>query len=349
MLVYSSLDDLSSRDIALVSYDNRRSLFSSIEWFRCLAQHGLPDDTEIRIYVAAGDGEADEKCFLFCASKAGTRALSSLSNFYTMEFCPIFSSDRCDKSGLLNEICRYIAREEPRWHSVNLKLLIADKDHTGLLRAALAASGFRLNEYFQFENFYTETKGMDFHEYYNLRPSRVRNTIKRKEKKLSRAHEFSVRVFPGYDDDAIDDYAKVYARSWKDSEQFPNFIRELCRLASRLGILRMGILSVDGQATAAQIWLLSGRKAIIYKLAYDEAYGEFSVGSILTREMAQYILEHDRVEEIDYGVGSEPYKKEWMDRKNDLIGIEAFSGKTLRGNLLTARSLAARMARKFRA
>ena len=85
---------------------------------------------------------------------------------------------------------------------------------------------------------------------------------------------------------------------------------------------------------ASQIWLLSGLKAIIYKLAYDEVFKAFSVGSILTNEMAKVILKNDRVEEIDYGIGSEPYKKDWMNDKRTLIGIEGFNTRTAGGIVL---------------
>jgi CelD/BcsL family acetyltransferase involved in cellulose biosynthesis len=131
----------------------------------------------------------------------------------------------------------------------------------------------------------------------------------------------------------IDAYERIYALSWKDGEEFPRFIREMCRTAAELGILRMGVLHVDDVPAAAQLWLLSNGKAVIYKLAYDEAFRDYSVGSILTRDMMKYVIEGDSVGEIDYGIGSEHYKADWMTEKRSIMGLEAFNMRNLAGIL----------------
>ena len=258
------------------------------------------------------DGDPIQKCFLFCSCDQKRRKLFSLSNFYTMEFSPIFSSSDCRKDSLLSELAIYIANERPAWHYINFRLLIENKEPTELLCSHLRAANFMLNRYYQFDNYFVDTRELEYSDYYKSLPSRLRHTIIRKRKKLERLHSFSASIFSSYEDLAVDDYMEVYARSWKDREMYPKFIPELCRLAAQLSVLRMGILYIDSKPVASQIWLLSGRKAIIYKLAYDEVFKAFSVGSILTNEMAKVILKNDRVEEIDYGIGSEPYKKDWI-------------------------------------
>jgi CelD/BcsL family acetyltransferase involved in cellulose biosynthesis len=100
-----------------------------------------------------------------------------------------------------------------------------------------------------------------------------------------------------------------------------------------MGSLRLGLIYVGQAPVAAQLWLMSGSKAVIYKLAYDEAYEAYSVGSILTRELASFVLSHDHPDELDYGVGSEPYKKDWMDGSRRLIGIEANNWRTFAGTV----------------
>ena len=75
---------------------------------------------------------------------------------------------------------------------------------------------------------------------------------------------------------------------------------------------------------------------MIYKLAYDEKFGHLGVGSILSRELFRIALDEDHVDEIDYGVGSEPYKKDWMTAVRQIRGLEANNLKTSKGLLLAA-------------
>ena len=57
----------------------------------------------------------------------------------------------------------------------------------------------------------------------------------------------------------------------------------------------------------------------------------FSPGSILSRELFRHALDVDRVEEMDYGVGSENYKKDWMSSVRRLEGMQAYNTSTITG------------------
>lgn len=342
--VYSSFDELSDEDIDRLSYRNQGNVFDSLEWFRCLVQENIFEGLEPRIYAVRGDDGAD--CFLFMVADSVSRTLSSMTNFYTMEFRPVCTGNASADPGRVSEIFDHIAAETPKWETINLRLAYEGTADTENLLEALAGGGFHASPYFMFENFFENLDGSSFADYYANRSSRVKNTIKRREKKLAKSHNFSIRIVRDFDDRVIDDYDAVYANSWKDPEQFSGFIRQMCRMCAELGILRMGVLYVDEIPVAAQLWIISGRKAVIYKLAYDEAFREFSVGSILTRDMLDHVLENDNVAEIDYGVGSENYKKDWMDQTRTLIGVEAYNRRTFAGKIRILKSRAGKLFKK---
>ena len=44
-----------------------------------------------------------------------------------------------------------------------------------------------------------------------------------------------------------------------------------------------GVVRVDGEPIAAQIWIVKDRRALIYKMAYDEKHAKLSAGSVLTK------------------------------------------------------------------
>src|SRR4029077_5168672 len=95
----------------------------------------------------------------------------------------------------------------------------------------------------------------------------------------------------------INDYQRIYAASWKEPEAFPEFIPQLLRRSAEKGTLRLGVLYVDAEPAAVQIWLVAGGKATIYKLAYDERFARLSVGSILTKAMFDHVIDTDGVVE----------------------------------------------------
>ena len=202
-----------------------------------------------------------------------------------------------------------------------------------------------------YDNWFLDVSDDDFDAYYAGRSSRLRNTIKRKEKKLQKLHGYNIELFvepgPGLDK-AIDDYVSVYNSSWKNPEPFPDFSRNLIELCARLGLLRLGILYIESRPAAAQLWITTADKALIYKLAYDSEYGEFSAGSILSREMFRRAIDIDNVREIDYGVGSENYKRDWMDSVRTLHGMVAFNTGTMGGLALSLVERAKRLVKPAR-
>jgi CelD/BcsL family acetyltransferase involved in cellulose biosynthesis len=63
------------------------------------------------------------------------------------------------------------------------------------------------------------------------------------------------------------------------------------------------------------------------------------VGAVLSRELFRYALDIDKVEEIDYGIGSEPYKREWMSSVRNLERISAYNLRTLQGSAGAAKKV----------
>jgi CelD/BcsL family acetyltransferase involved in cellulose biosynthesis len=126
-------------------------------------------------------------------------------------------------------------------------------------------------------------------------------------------------------DHYMDLYYAVYHASWKAPEMDPSFHRDLAKLARDKGWLRLGFLFLDTSPIAAQLWLVSDGVAYIAKLAYDEGYKKLIPGVILSSEMMKYVIDIDRVKEIDYLIGDEPYKKDWTPNRRERKGILIFN------------------------
>lgn len=150
--------------------------------------------------------------------------------------------------------------------------------------------------------------------YFNALSGKLRSTIVRKMRALAARSQVEYRIHTSLDglDAAMDDYFTVYVGSWKLPEPFPDFIRGLARLAASEGWLRLGLLKVDGQPVAAQMWLVRDGVAYIYKLAYVTESAHWSPGTVLTWHLIENVIKHDQVRHFDYLTGDDNYKQDWM-------------------------------------
>jgi len=150
------------------------------------------------------------------------------------------------------------------------------------------------------------------------RPSVLRNTIARKQRKLEREHGYNIRLFIGDEvPQAMPDYHTVYRASWKANEQYTSFLDGMVAAFSKSGWSRLAILYIQGQPVAAQLWLVLHDKASIFRLSYDETWKHYSPGSILTSFLMEYVIDIDKVEEVDFLTGNETYKQDWMSERRE--------------------------------
>ncbi len=146
-----------------------------------------------------------------------------------------------------------------------------------------------------------------------------------------------MRIYNDSKDDiasGIRDYVEVYNSSWKNPEPYADFMPSLMQACVKCGTLLLGVLYVNDRPVAAQIWIVTSAKAIIYKLAYVEDQSGSSPGSILSKALFEIAINDYKPLEIDYGVGDESYKQDWMDRHRSLYSLHGYNMRTTTGLLL---------------
>ncbi len=197
----------------------------------------------------------------------------------------------------------------------------------------LKKTGIPVCSFFCFGNWYLEVNGRSYDDYFVGLSSRVKNTVMRKTKKFMALQNSKVCIVTSQQDldAAILEYNRIYNASWKSEEASPDFISGLCRLAADEGALRLGLAYIDGVAVAAQLWIVADNTAYIYKLAYDEAYKSYGIGSVLTSKLMQHVIDVDKVSIVDYLTGDDAYKKDWMSHRRERWGVMAFNTSTLPG------------------
>jgi hypothetical protein len=313
-----------------------------------LARFGVQDGTEIRVYTDERPGSS-VALLLQTGRDQGSLSLSSLAGFYSVEHGPVSAPD-ADQHRALGGIVAEIVADRPRWDCIRFaELNPRETSYRALLRA-LRRAGLLVECTAGAATWFEATDGMSFADYLAQRPSQLRSTWRRKRRSIAATGRLTTTFFSEASgiDAAIADYQTVYAASWKEAEPFPDFMPALIRLAADLGALRMGIYYVDGAPAAAQFWIVWQRRAVIYKLAHDGRFDKLSLGTLLTMDMIERVLEQDRPSEINFGRGDDPYKRLWLPRRRERWGITAANPRTARGLRLGLEREAAKLYHRLR-
>jgi hypothetical protein len=318
---------------AIFAKSGQHSFFSLLRWYDLMARHGIPPGHQT--YVIA-DRELSPNVAIVLQEAARTshaRGLSSLTNFYSIEH-DIIAPPSADLRQGLSTIFSQILALRPRLDCLRFSELDPAGSSYQEIWRALKNAGFLVECSFSTGTWYEDTEEVPFDDYLAKRPSVLRNTWRRKRRDLNRGAQLhTAAFFPGDIEleKAIADYEFTYAASWKAAEPFPQFMPSLMRLAAELQALRLGIYYIDGMPAAAQLWILWNGRAVIYKLAHNRKFDRMSLGTLLTMEMIERVLQTDRPHEISFGRGDDPYKKLWMSSRRERWNISAFNPRTISG------------------
>lgn len=296
---HDNFDDASAA--AAFARDAQPCLFDRADYLKPLGAAAFSDKPLRPLRVV--DGRAELWLPMIEEAKGLFRALS---NWYSFRWSPVFRHAESDaqKSALMRAAAQSL---KSRAHAVTLSPLA--EDDALPLRAAFAAEGWRVHVKQCDENHILRVQGRNFEDYWEGRPGRLRSTVKRKAK----SGAVDIRILTHFDEAAWADYQTVYARSWKPEEGSPDFLAGLARTEGLGGSLRLGLAYIDGVCVAAQFWTCEHGEALIHKLAYDERHAKASAGTLLTHALFRHDIDRDKVDLVDYGTGSDAYKRDWME------------------------------------
>lgn len=336
--LYPSVDDLGPSALRLMEVAGASDFHHRAEWYRTLTSHAVDPADEVRFHVLEDRASGEALALLPLLRPRGkvaprqARTALSLTTYYSSLYAPILALGH-NEPALLERLFDSVCAGSPTWDVVRLHPLAAAAASFQLLVEALRRQGMFVQTYFCFGNWYLDVAGQSFDQYLAARPSVLRNTLTRKSKKLKSSGRAKVRIVTGGDElgEAIADYRRVYGKSWKVPEPWPDFMAGLIRAFAAVDALRLGLVHVDGEPAAAQVWIVNGPTASIYKLAYDEKFSDLSVGTVLTAHLMQQVIDVDKVSTVDYLTGDDPYKKDWMSHRRERWGILALNRGTING------------------
>ena len=302
-----------------------------VPWLRNLVNTVFPEHGGVRIYVLRKQSKPVAALPVLAKKTALSQQVESLSNYYTAVYAPLVEEGLNVRD--LVPLVRAVRDAHAPLGSLRFAPMNPESTSYRLLLGALQATGLVPFRFFCFGNWYLQADD-NWITYLKNRSGTLRSTLKRMTKKFAADGGTLELVRGGADlDRGVAAYERVYALSWKQAEPYPNFIPGLVRTCAERGWLRLGVAWLKGEPIAAQIWIVANGNANIYKVAYDEAYKAYAPGTLLTAMLMEQAIEKDRVAEVDYLIGDDPYKMTWMSHRRERWGIIAYNPKTLNGIL----------------
>lgn len=317
-----------------------QGLFCTLAWFDNLARHGLapaPSGEPGPVLLLTQDPSTGNLIGLALQERDG---LQSLSNYYSSLYGPLrwrhplASVTKGPSPQACQQLAEYLQTQRRRWPVITLQPMDKAAEFFTHLKTALTQAGYGVDSFFCFGNWYLTVAGRSASAYFDTLPPALRHSLARGQRRLTRQGpwDISIHTTPSADlEAAIADFVQVYNQSWKAPEPHPDFMPALMRLAADQGWLRLGILSLNAQPIAVQLWLVKDGTASIYKLAYVSGFERFSAGSVLTQALMKQVIDVDQVHEVDYLTGDDAYKQDWMSHRRERWGLVAFHPGTLTG------------------
>lgn len=343
--VVDSIGQLPADALHLVAAHEKTCLQFGASWLLNLEQSVFGGHPGIRYLTLRQGGEPVAVLPLLVTRSRWAQRARALGNYYTCLYEPAL------KPGLdaqaLSHLFRCVGKRGHSLSSIMLSPMDPDGPAFQTIEKALALAGFGAMRYFCFGNWYLHSAG-NWPTYLASRDGKLRSTIKRMTQRIA-AEGGRIEIITETGDLArgLAAYEAVYARSWKVPEPSPGFVPGLMRLCVARGALRLGLAWLHDKPIAAQLWIVAEGRAEIYKVAYDEAFKAYSPGTVLTAKLMEHVLERDAVVEVDYLVGDDPYKKNWMSHRRERWGLVAYNKHTLSGLAGLAAELSRRAVRKW--
>ncbi|WP_137679114.1 GNAT family N-acetyltransferase [Aurantiacibacter suaedae] len=285
---HASLNDLQAQGLA------EAGPFARPRWFALLEEAGTQP------YLAcASDGDA-RVCLPL---EKRNRSLVSLTNWYAFTWAPLHTGIAPD-AGLLRALAYDLSRRSRR---VVFDKLSVEDGTAALLATAFREAGCSVFDEHCDVNHVLALNGRSYADYLAQRPGQLRTTLKRKGRKVevTLSQEFDAQDWAAYED--------IYADSWKPEEGDPELLKRFAMEEAAAGRMRFGLARAEGHPVAAQFWTVENGTAYIHKLAHRESAKSLSPGTTLSAALFAQVIDHDKVDLVDFGTGDDGYKRDWME------------------------------------
>ncbi len=145
--------------------------------------------------------------------------------------------------------------------------------------------------------------------------------------------QFSVEIPKTRDEahDLLDEFVAVEGAGWKTAQgtslamqpRQRAFFREFCELAAEQGILRFGVLRVDGKAAAGQLAAECAGRFSLFKIGYDGSFARCSPGTLLMLHSIAWSAQRE-LRSYDLLGWYEPWTEMWSTSVRECVEMHVY-------------------------
>lgn len=120
---------------------------------------------------------------------------------------------------------------------------------------------------------------------------------------------------------------EMMGRSHLDAPEMERFFRRAVTSLAEDGAIEVALLMADDGIAAYQVDLLDDRVYRIWNPHYDPVWAAFSPGHVLRHHVVERVVADDRYHEIDWMMGTQPYKMRRATHTVDAVRLRASSSR----------------------
>jgi hypothetical protein len=264
------------------------------------------------------------------------KKIELLGNVYSPIRNFVFCNSRGEaKVTLTSHLIRYFCEVYRDWDILEFDSIPEENDVFKTIKDVISSCRLEHKTYLCFGDWYLNGINYRYDQYFSNLPKAIRKDIQYCQRSLQKKGTLRFELkkdIRSFEHDS-NLYDELREKSWKAPEKDRTFHREFEKIAAERGWLRFGFLLHDDNPIASQKWIVCNKRAYILAVLYHEEYHKYSPGKILTSEMAKWVIDEDKVVEIDFMRGDDPYKKDWTPNRRERKGITLFNN-TARAQIL---------------
>ncbi len=280
--------------------------FLCFDWFRIWLKHFLREDGlfivllyEQNLLVAIAPMVLGRESI---KGALKVRKVSLIGNVYSPIRNVLFNDlNNETRQKYWSKILLFFTVHFTQWDVMELDSLPVEDDTFDIFNNVALTSSLKSRQYLCFADWYLN--GIDFsgEEYINRLPKKIKNEIKRREKRLKEIG--TLDVVRGTSEISFDQqmnlYYQVRQKSWKSPENDQPFHCEVRKMFDQKGWLRCGTLFLNNIPIAAQIRIVNAETVYFMEALHDSDYDKYGPGTILRADLTKYFIDVDHISEID--------------------------------------------------
>jgi CelD/BcsL family acetyltransferase involved in cellulose biosynthesis len=304
----------------------------SWEWFALFLKYFMKNST-LFILLVYKSGEIAAIAPLAIAERKykgllRARVVQFISNMHSPVSSFIFSDSCIDsQKAIVERIVRYFHDEYTDWDVLEFEKIPEENHFFSTLTDAISAVSLKHRTYPCKGDWYLDGITYSFAEYFKSLPRIHRKDTNRNKRRLQDKGDLTFYIKSDTEEleKYLDLYSEVRGKSWKAEEKDSGFLREVTKLATEKGWLRLTFLFLNGAPIACDKWMVWNKIGYAWDGLYDLKFSNYSPGKVLESEIIEYMIDKEKVFEIDFGEGDEAYKKRWTPRRRERKGITVFN------------------------